>query len=108
MVPNGMADKHHTLKKKERWYQIRLKWTKRPSYPGIHPVIYQPTAFLSSCAFKRNQQAFLHSSLPTDNVPAIVQGKCRVQRMSDLFAEQWALTLALQQFFSFGTNLYFY
>lgn len=71
---------------------------KRPSYPDIQPVIYQPTAFLSSCAFKRNQQAFLHSSLPTDNVP-IVQGKCRVQRMSDLFAEQWALTLALQQFF---------
>ena len=57
-----------------------------------------------------NQQASPHSPLASDNIPAIIQGKCRVQRMErKLFAKHWALTLALQQFvFSFCTYLYFY
>lgn len=82
--------------------RLRVKiWT------GARPVIYQPAVFLSPHAFQGNQRAFLHSSLPTDNVPVIVPGKCRVQRMSELFAEDWASTLALQPFVLFIFGLIF-
>lgn len=42
--------------------------------------------------FQKNLQAFLHSFLSSNRVSA--DGKRGVQRMPELFAERWALTLA--------------
>lgn len=78
--------------------QIQMVWRLRTKdgEKSRHkiPSAYQPLVFFSY--FRGNQQAFLRSSLATDKIPAIVQGKCRVQRMSKLFAKHWALTYILQ------------
>lgn len=55
-------------------------------------LFYQPAVFLSFCTFSGNLQAFLHSFLSSNRVSA--DRKCGVQRMPELFAERWALTLA--------------
>lgn len=101
-------------RQKHRWLQKEMAATIREKgrisdgekiTHEIQPAVYQPSVFFSSHAFEGNQKAFLCSSLATDKIPAIVQGKCRVQRMSKLFAKHWALTLALQQFVFFILDL---
>lgn len=77
----------------------KLGKKKKKSQTEILYIIYQLPVFFSPGAFSAHHPAFLRSSLEADNIPAIVQGKCRVQRMSGkLFAKHWALTLVLQQF----------
>lgn len=78
-----------------RFFQIYIYICKKREI--VHELI--ATQFSSPpFVFQGNRPAFLSSILTPDNIPAIVQGKFRVQRMSKLFAKHWAFTLALQQF----------
>lgn len=50
------------------------------------------TAPISSALVHFGEISMLFVTLTDDNMPAIIQGKCKVQRMSQLFAKHWALT----------------
>lgn len=79
----------------EKDYKLERKTDRNQTY-------YSLTQHFLPLLCISEKSVFLHASLATDKIPAIVQGKCRVQRMSKLFAKHWALTSALQQLiFSF-------
>lgn len=101
--------------RKQRWFKYRWNegaWLWKTWDQNLE-LDTQSTCYLSTGSFLIFQcissRLFFAILLQLIMSPAIVQGKCRVQRMSELFAELWAFTLAPHCFFfcSFHFQLIF-